>query len=77
MGFDLLPMVRNHFLLKEAAGGLSEDIMLLAEDPAGSDVHHCLGAGDFWTGRHGGLLQMIGMTVLQPVRKHRILIGIF
>lgn len=70
-------MVRNHFLLKEAPGGLSEDIMLLAEDPAGPDVHHCLGAGDFWTGRRGGLLEMIDMTVVQPGRKHRISIGIF
>lgn len=43
-------MVRHHFGLKEASDALSEEVVLLAEDPAGSDVRHVLGSGGFRTG---------------------------
>lgn len=64
-------MVRDHFFLKEAADVLSEEIMILVEDPAGPDVHQGFGAGGLWTVRGDGHPELLGLSVLQPGRKHR------
>lgn len=53
-------MVRSHFLLKEAPDARSEDVMVLAEDPARSDVRQGLGAGGLRASRGEGLP---GLTV--------------
>lgn len=58
-------MVRNHFFLKEAPDILPEEIVVLVEDPAGTDVHQGLGAGGLWTGRVDRLAVLLGLDVLQ------------
>ncbi len=44
---DLLSVMWNNFLLKEPPHILTEQVMLLWEDPSGADVHQCLGHGSF------------------------------
>lgn len=44
---DLLSVMWNNLLLKEPPHILTEQVMLLWEDPSGAGVHQCLGHGRF------------------------------
>lgn len=57
--FNLLLVVRDHLILKEAADALSEEIMVLVKDPAGPDVHQGFGAGGLWTVRGDGCVSVL------------------
>lgn len=64
-------MVRHHLILKEAPDALSEEIVVLVEDPAGPDVHQGLGARGLWTGGGDRAPKRLALTVLKPERSHR------
>lgn len=65
----LLFVVRNHFLLEEPPDALSEDVVILVEDPAGPNVHQGLGGGGLRSDGGDGLSGLLGLTVLLSGRK--------
>lgn len=59
-------MVWDHLILKETPHALSEEIVALAEDPTGPDVHQSLGVAGFGSHGLGVLPELLGSAVLLP-----------
>lgn len=59
-------MVGDHLILIETPHALSEEIVVLAEDPAGPDVHQGFGMAGFGSHGQGVLPELLGPAVLLP-----------
>lgn len=59
-------MVWDHLILIETPHALSEEIVVLAEDPTGPNVHQGLGMAGFGSHEQGVLPEVLGPAVLLP-----------
>lgn len=57
--------MRHHFLLEKAPDALPEEVVVLVENPPGSDVHQRLGGGGFQARGADGLPVLLRLSVLQ------------
>ena len=69
--FYLLRVVWHHLLLEEAPDTLSEDVMVLIEDPASANVHQGLGCRGLWACGGCRMTELLGLTVLQSGKNYR------